>query len=97
MDERAYRAWWPLHLRVAKGEKLTDQELALYAEGKRRLHEEDVLDGSVALLRKTREDVRRLELERQRLQKRRRQLRAKVSALEAALSEKAKQALGVGD
>jgi hypothetical protein len=97
MDEQAYRAWWPLHLRVAKGERLSAEEQAVYAAGKRRLHEEETLEGSLVRLRQTREEIKALEAERERLQERRQQLRERVTVLEAALSEKAKQALGVGD
>ena len=97
MDEQAYRAWWPLHLRAAKGETLSPEEQARYLEGKRILHEEEALEGSLIRLRQTREEIKALEAEREKLQERRRQLREKVAVLEAALSDKAKQALGVGD
>jgi hypothetical protein len=97
MDEQSYRKWWPLHLRAAKGEKLSAEEQALYDEGKRRLHEEEALEGSLVHLRQTREEIKTLEREREQLQKRRLQLQERVAALEAALSEKAKRAIGVGD
>lgn len=97
MDEQAYRTWWPLHLRAAKGEMLSAEEQAIYVEGKRRLHEEEALEGSLLRLRQTREEIKALEAERERLQERRRQLRERVTVLESAMSEKAKQALGVGD
>ncbi len=97
MDEQTYRAWWPLHLRAAKGETLSAEEQAAYLEGKRRLNEEETLDVSLVRLRQTREEIKALEAGRERLQERRRELRERVTLLEAALSEKAKQALGVGD
>ena len=97
MEEQAYREWWPLHLRFAKGEVLSPEEQRAYADGKRRLHEEESLEGSLVRIRQTRADIRALETERKLLQKRRRQLQNRVTALEATLSEKTKQALGVGD
>jgi hypothetical protein len=33
MDEPSYRAWWPLHLRVARGESLEGEERAAYEAG----------------------------------------------------------------
>lgn len=97
MDDQAYRAWRPLHLRAAKGEKLSVEEQAAYLEGKRRLHEEVSLEVSLIQLRKTREEIKALEAERDRLQKRQREYWERAAELEAALSEKAKQALGVGE
>ena len=97
MDEQAYGTWWPLHLRVARGEMLSAEEQALYVEGKRCLHEEEALEGSLIRLRQTRKEIRTLEAERERLQERRRQLRERVTVLESALNEKTKQALGVGN
>jgi hypothetical protein len=97
MDEQAYREWWPLHLRFAKGESLSPEEQRAYTEGKRRFREEEALEDSLVRMRKTREEIKALEKERKLLQKRRRQLQNRVTALEAALSEKTKQALGVGD
>ena len=97
MDEQAYRVWWPLHLRVAKGETLSPEQQTLYLEGKRRLHEEETLEGSLALLRQTRAEIKTLEAEREALLERRRQLRERVTLLEASLSDKAKRALGVGE
>ena len=97
MDEQAYRAWWPLHLRVAKGEELNTAERAGYEEGKKRLHEDETPQADIAALRQTREEIKALEVERHRLQSRRRGLQQKVATLEAALGEKEKQALGVGN
>ena len=33
MDEPAYRTWWALHLRVARGESLNAEERAAYEAG----------------------------------------------------------------
>ena len=44
MDDNSYSAWCPLHVRAAKGDTLNAEERALYEEGVRRLHEEEVLD-----------------------------------------------------
>jgi hypothetical protein len=61
MDAQAYRAWWSLHLRAAKGERLSTEEQAVYIAGKRRLQEAEALEGSLVHLRKTREEIRALE------------------------------------
>ena len=97
MDDQEYKAWWPLHLRVAKREVLSAEEQAVYVAGKKCLEEEEVLEGSLVRLRQTREEIRGLESEREHLLERRQQLRERVTVLESALSEKMKQLIGVGD
>ena len=97
MDEQAFRTWWPLHLRVAKGEELSTEEQEVYAQGKDSLRAEEMLEGSLLRLRQTREEIKILEAERERLQEHRQRLRERVAVLETALSEREKQALGVGD
>ena len=95
MNEAAYREWWTLHLRVAKGEILSRGEQANYETGRQTLREEERIETSLIQLRQTREEIRNLEAERERLHAQQ-HLRERVMALEAALSESAKQALGVG-
>jgi hypothetical protein len=54
MDEQTYKAWWPLHLRVAKGENLTDDERAFYETELKQLHDAEQIELAAALLRNTR-------------------------------------------
>lgn len=97
MNEAAYREWWTLHLRVAKGEILSREEQTSYETGRQTLREEERIETSLIQLRHTREEIQNLEAERERLHAQQQHLRERVMALEAALSESAKQALGVGD
>ncbi|MGH9842480.1 MAG: hypothetical protein ACREEM_27370 [Blastocatellia bacterium] len=41
MDEQQYKAWWPLHLRVALGERLSDEEQRFYEAGRAELQAEE--------------------------------------------------------
>ena len=95
MDETAYRAWWPLHLRSARGEALTPEERATYESGLSALHEEEHTAGDTAALRDRRAQVSRLRADNTELSARRRQLDQEIAALEEALSLGTKQALGV--
>ena len=96
MNDSAYQIWWTLHLRVAKGETLSREERANYETGRQTFREEEKTETSLIQLRQTREEIQKLEAERHRLHAQQQQLRERVMALEAALSESAKKALGVG-
>jgi hypothetical protein len=97
MDEQTYDKWWSLHVRVAKGETLGGEEQAIYLEGQRSLRSSSAPEGQLDLLRRTRADIRAMEADREQLDARRSQLRDRIAVLEMALSEKDKQAIGVGN
>lgn len=93
MDEAAYRDWWPLHLRVARGETLTPAEEASYNAGLRQLHQADPPLQDIERLRKARADLPALETEHTDLVERRQRLDAEIAALEAALNERTRAVL----
>jgi hypothetical protein len=97
MDEQAYKAWWPLHLRVAKGETLTAEEQVVYETGRQQLYEEEKLDGSIDALQKARRQMLELKAEYEQMRQRYEQMEAEIAALEAQLSEHDRELLGVGD
>src|SRR5438128_10406223 len=97
MDGTTYKQWWPLHLRQVTGETLTPEEQAFYQTGLEQLHKEEILHQGVEGLRQMREEIEQLKAENRRLQVLREQLEAKAAALEAALSERTRQLIGVGD
>src|SRR5262249_59003802 len=42
MKENEYQIWWPLHLRVAKGETLSEEERHMYETGLAALESEEL-------------------------------------------------------
>ena len=95
MDETAYRQWWPLHLRVARGERLSSEEQGAYETGLKQLHQEESLNGNMEAVRQARAAVQALEVQQSQLARERATLDAEIALLEAALSEPAKQTLGL--
>lgn len=100
MDERSYRAWWPLHLRVAKGETLSADEQTAYEAGLQQLDAEEAEafrpDKEIVDLRELREQVFAADAEHQRLSKQYETMRSEMARLEALLDERTRQALGIG-
>src|SRR5438067_12555449 len=97
MEEQTYKAWWPLHLRVAKGEELNPEERARYEAGLKQMYGEEKLDGSKAALRVARQRVVELRAEYARLRSEYEALEAETAAREAQLSEPTWQLLGIGN
>lgn len=99
MDETTYQRWWPLHLRTARGEILSDEERSFYENELSRLYQDEQIQLQVAPSRnlQLRERIEALEAERTRLEAKRKQLDEEIAALEAALNQKTRQLLGVGD
>lgn len=97
MDGARYRTWWVLHLRAARGDRLSAVERAAYEAGLRELQHGEILDGDLAALREARAAVVSLEAEHEQRRKRREELEADIAALEAALGERTRQLLGVTD
>jgi molecular chaperone GrpE (heat shock protein) len=96
VDQKTYERWWPLHLRVARGESLNADEQSSYDAGCCQLEqEEQLLETTEA--RESREHLAALEAERADLERRRRQLDAEIANLESRLSDQTRQYLGVGD
>ena len=96
METSAFTAWHNLHVRVARGEKLTADEQAVYESGIRELDSEEQLKGDLGRLRQLRANVARLEAENKRLRTERQELDAKIATVEARLSAETRQELGTG-
>lgn len=96
-DETTYQTWWALHLRAARGERFNAAEQAVYEAGLQQLHHEEILTEDVATLRQAREVVAALEAEQAQWRVQHAQLEAEIATLEAALSARTRQLLGVRD
>jgi uncharacterized protein involved in exopolysaccharide biosynthesis len=97
MDEVAYKTWWPLHLRVARGETLSVDEQAIYEAGRQQLYSEEQIDGSIEALRKARQQMLNLKAEYEQMRRRYEEMEAQIERLEARLAEEDRQLLGVGE
>lgn len=79
MEPDAYKAWWNLHLRVARNGPLDAVEEARYLAGARILEDGEKTDGDLERLRKLCADMADLEAENQRLREERRLLDAEIA------------------
>jgi len=95
MDNLKYQEWSALHVRFARGETLTGEEQAVYEQGLKQLHEEEVLAGDIQSIRETREAVMVLDAKCDELHARRQQLKEQIAGLEAALSPETRKNLGI--
>lgn len=95
MSEAINEDWLALHQRAARGENLTSEERAVYEAGLTRRHQEEVLDNGFADLSAARIQVAALEKEQSELKAQRDFLEIQINSLEAALSERTREALGV--
>jgi hypothetical protein len=86
MDEATYQRWWPLHIRSAKGESLTPEELAFYDAGLCQLHREERLQASPAKLDELDEKISRIERENAELASKRLALETQLRRLQARKS-----------
>jgi hypothetical protein len=96
MDEDEYKAWWNLHIRVARGETLTQAEQQVYEAGVQSLDREERISGDLTRLKALRARVSELEAENGRLREQRRLLDEQIAAIESHLSAETQQELGIG-
>jgi hypothetical protein len=89
----AYRRWWELHLRVARGERLSDEDRAVYDATRHELEDNETLQ-PFRHARQAREELRELELQRRGLEARRQELDAEIAAVERNLAPQARELLG---
>lgn len=87
--------WAALHLRVARGETLSDEQNAMYEAVVKRLDETEVYPGTVEQLRQTRALLAALEREHAELTAQFDALRAEITGLEATLDAHSRRALGL--
>lgn len=88
MDKDTYEQWWKVHLRVARGEKLSPQEEVVYQKGleilDREEEEQSQLAASVDELAKMKTKILELQIEHGQLQLKSTRLDAKIMQLEQA-------------
>ncbi|MCW3055250.1 MAG: hypothetical protein JWN14_4420 [Chthonomonadales bacterium] len=100
MDKQDYQDWWPLHLRLAKGETLNSDERTVYEACLRQLDIEEAESfqrgEDLEHLRDLRGRVLAAETEHQRLSKTYETMRAEMARFEALLDERTRHALGIG-
>ena len=58
-----YEQWWTLHLRVSRGNHLSEEERAADEDGLSELHDAEVLSKDFSVLRQTRTEVMELDAE----------------------------------
>jgi hypothetical protein len=98
MDGVTYQAWWPLHVRVAKGEALAPEERAAYEAGLHALEQaEELAPRDLTALRAMRQEAAEAEAVLAAVSVKRERLQAEVRALEAALPERMRRTLGITD
>ncbi|MFM9962652.1 MAG: hypothetical protein ACKV2Q_15685 [Planctomycetaceae bacterium] len=86
MTESAYQSWWPLHLRVARGESLTPDEKSFY-DATCQDFDSDEQQQPLRTAQLAKAKLQTLEVERTQLEQRRRQLDTQITALENRLSQ----------
>ena len=82
-----YQRWWELHVRVARGERLSPADRVVYDAGRREL-EDNGNSEPLQNAKQAREELRDLEVQRRRLEQRRQELDAEITAIESALARK---------
>ena len=93
-----WSTWWDLHLRLARGETLSEQEQQLYdAEVARQDREAPPLKSGLEALKAMRQQVLDLGLDNADLRSQVTDLEKDIRLVEQALSEETRQALGVGE
>jgi chromosome segregation ATPase len=82
-ESDAYKRWWELHLRYAKGESLTPDENRQYLEFRRQLDDEEARELSVLMpTAQFQEQLQEAEARLRQLQQKRRTLSARIATLE---------------
>ncbi len=97
MSGSDYEKWWDLHLRVAKGESLSDQEASIYESGLDQLDSQQThADESLKYLQALRTAIQRADMLHQDLAARSTVLDKKIVALESAYQQLTGQMLDMG-
>jgi|CXWL01.1.fsa_nt_gi cell division protein FtsB len=97
MDQIKSEQWWVLHVRRARGESLSQEEMATYESELKRLHDDEILAEDLPALRQARQAVIDLDRRCDQLQTRRQNLKQEIARLESALSDETRQQLGIED
>ncbi|HXG09934.1 MAG TPA: hypothetical protein VNK04_09110 [Gemmataceae bacterium] len=85
MDQTTYQRWWALHLRVARGERLTAEEQAIYDAGCSEFDREELSKFNLTALKRAREALAALKTEEAHLREQSERLEAEITRLESAL------------
>lgn len=86
MDNAAYRDWWQLHLRLARGETLSSDETATYKVGLADIERDEQLTATFEV-KELRHSLTKLQDEPSVLEDQRHELDTVIAALESRLSE----------
>jgi chromosome segregation ATPase len=82
-ESDAYKSWWQLHVRHAKGESLTPDENKQYLQFRRQLEEEELQETSVLMpTGQFQKQLSEAETRLRKLQQKRRALSARIATLE---------------
>jgi septal ring factor EnvC (AmiA/AmiB activator) len=85
--------WRELHLRVARGDRLSAEDQAVYDATRRELEDNETRE-LIHNAQQAREELRELEAQRRRLEQRRQELDAEIAAIESTLAPQARELLG---
>ena len=94
MDPAAYRQWWEVHVRVARGEQLSPEERTRYEAGRQEL-EKDEQYREVQNAREIRDRLTIMEKRRGLLDQHRQKLYVEIASLEKQLPQQTQFVLGV--
>jgi len=94
MDDAAYKEWWALHVRHARGESLSQEELLNYEQGRDQIYSEEDLSTDMEELRRLRSHIQEMETEHAGLMEQYQRLKAKAELLEAKLNTPQRQYIG---
>jgi hypothetical protein len=97
MDQVTYEKWWPLHLKAAKQEPLTAEEQAFYQAGKKELGDEEEIRIDYEEFRRLRAAIKAEEARFEKNMEKRKELHARIAELEASLSPRQRQLIGIQD
>ncbi len=88
-----YQRWWGLHVRVARGDRLSPEDQAVYDTTRRELEDDETLE-PLQDAKQAREELRDLEVQRRWLEQRRQELDTEIAAIESTLAPQARELLG---
>jgi len=101
MNSTTHDQWWPLHLKTARGARLTSDELAIYEAGRSQFENDEsaelVWESAKRDAMASRASVVELNGKHRELESQRQMLDQEIRNLESRLGESVKLAIGVED
>jgi hypothetical protein len=92
----AYQRWWELHVRVARGDRLSPEDRAVYDTTRRELEDDETFK-PLQSAKQARDELHELEVQHRCLEQRRQELDAEIAMIESALAPQARELLGAED